>query len=161
MDLKDAVHEVLSPYVSGAGFFLEDVSITSAGKKRNITCVIDGETDLSMDEIATISKGIGEILDTAPFLGETPFTLEVTSPGIDRPLTLQRHWNKNIDRLAKAVMVNGEVINGRIDTVHDESVCLIISGKVAKKIEVPFAEIKRATIEIEFNRKSTAEGELS
>jgi ribosome maturation factor RimP len=153
MDLKQAVEEAISPLVTSAGYFLEEVSITSAGKKRNITCVVDGLTDLSMDQVTTVSKGIGEILDAAPFLGETPFTLEVTSPGIERPLSFPRHWQKNLGRLARAVMVNGEVIQGRIDTVHDESVCLVVGQKDLKKIELPFVEIKRATIEIEFNRK--------
>ncbi|MBI3430339.1 MAG: hypothetical protein HY050_09875, partial [Actinobacteria bacterium] len=70
-----------------------------------------------------------------------------------RPLTLPRHWVKNINRLVRSVMVNGEVVTGRVDAVHDESVCVVVSGKVVKKIELPFVEIKRAQVEIEFNRK--------
>ena len=153
MDLKQAIVEAVTPFINDSGYFLDDVTITSAGKKRNITCVVDGLTDLSMDQVTEASKGIGAILDEAKFLGETPFTLEVTSPGIDRPLILVRHWQKNIRRLVRSVMVNGEVITGRIDTIHDESVCLLVGEKNVKKIEVPFVEIKRATIEIEFNRK--------
>jgi ribosome maturation factor RimP len=157
MDIKEAIIVGLTPIVSEAGFFLEDVQVSSAGKRSVITCIVDGATDLTMDEVTSVSKDISAFLDQAPFLGDSPFNLEVTSPGVDRPLVLQRHWEKNLTRLARAVMVNGEVITGRIDAVHDESVCLVIEGKVSKKVELPYVEIKRATVEIEFNRK----GDLS
>jgi len=153
MDIKELIIVGLTPIVADAGFFLEDVQVSSAGKRSVITCIVDGVTDLTMDEVTSVSKEISAFLDSAPFLGDSPFNLEVTSPGVDRPLILQRHWEKNVSRLARAVMVNGEVITGRIDAVHDESVCLIIEGKTPKKIELPYVEIKRATVEIEFNRK--------
>lgn len=157
MDIKEAIIVSLTPIVTKAGFFLEDVQVSSAGKRRVITCTVDGATDLTMDEVTSVSKDISAFLDTAAFLGDSPFNLEVTSPGVDRPLTSPRHWEKNLDRLVKAVMVNGEVISGRIEAVHDESVCLLVGAKDPKKIELPYVEIKRATVEIEFNRK----GDLS
>lgn len=157
MDVKEAIIVALTPIVTEAGFFLEDVQVTSAGKRRVITCIVDGVTDLTMDEVTSVSKDISALLDTAAFLGDSPFNLEVTSPGVDRPLVLPRHWEKNLDRLVKAVMVNGEIMSGRIEAVHDESVCLMVGVKDPKKIELPFVEIKRATVEIEFNRK----GDLS
>ena len=153
MDIKEAIIVSLTPIVSSAGFFLEDVQVTSMGKKRTIICVVDGNTDLTMDEVTAVSKDISAYLDTASFLGDNSFNLEVTSPGIDRPLSLPRHWEKNLTRLVKAVMVNGEVITGRLEAVHDESVCLMVGLKDLKKIELPFVEIKRATVEVEFNRK--------
>ena len=135
-------------------FGFADVQVSSAGKKRTITCIVDGNTDLSMDEVTGVSKEISAYLDTASYLGDNPFNLEVTSPGIDRPLALPRHWEKNLGRIAKTVMVNGEVVTGRISAIHDESVCLLVGTKDLKKIELPYVEIKRATIEIEFNRKA-------
>lgn len=154
MDIAGKITESLTAAVTEAGFFLEDVTVTSLGKRRVVTCVIDGEENLNLDEVTLVSKQISEILDEAAFMGETPFTLEVTSPGIDRPLTHVRHWRKNLTRLVKATMVNGEVIAGRIDAVHDESVCVLVQVKrEVHKVEVPYAEIKRAIVEIEFNRK--------
>ncbi|MBC7464060.1 MAG: ribosome maturation factor RimP [Actinobacteria bacterium] len=153
MDIKEAIIVGLTPIVSQAGFFLEDVQVSAAGKRRVITCIVDGTTDLTMDEVTSISKEISAFLDTASFLGDSPFNLEVTSPGVDRPLSGPRHWEKNLNRLARAVMVNGEVITGRIEAVHDESVCLLVGTKDPMKIELPYVEIKRATVEIEFNRK--------
>ena len=157
MDLKEAIIVGLTPIVTEAGFFLEDVQVSSSGKRKVITCIVDGAADLTMDEVTSVSKDISAFLDTALFLGESPFNLEVTSPGVERPLTTPRHWEKNLTRLVKAVMVNGEIVSGRIDAVHDESVCLMVGAKVMKKIELPYVEITRATVEIEFNRK----GDLS
>ena len=157
MDISQAVTEAISVPVTEAGFFLEDVNVTSLGNRRVVTCIVDGEVNLNLDEVTLLSKQISAILDEAEFMGSTPFTLEVTSPGIDRPLTTPRHWRKNLTRLVRAVMVNGEVVAGRIEAVHDESASLAVEAKKEiHKIELPFVEIKRAVVEIEFNRKDEA-----
>ncbi len=157
MDISQAVTDAISAPITQAGFFLEDVSVNSHGNRRVVTCIVDGEVNLNLDEVTLLSKQISAILDEAEFMGSTPFTLEVTSPGIDRPLTTPRHWRKNLTRLVRAVMVNGEVVAGRIEAVHDESACLVVEAKKEiHKIELPFVEIKRAVVEIEFNRKEDA-----
>lgn len=153
MDLVQEITTAITSAVESHGLILEEVSVVSPGNRRLITCVVDGLESINLDDVTVASKEISAILDAADFLGETPFTLEVTSPGVDRPLTQPRHWQKNLTRLVRSVMVNGEVVTGRVDAVHDESVCVIVPGKVAKKIELPFVEIKRAQVEIEFNRK--------
>lgn len=154
MDLAEKINQALTAAITEAGFYLEDVTVTSLGNRRVVTCIVDGEASLNLDEVTLVSKHISEILDDSAFMGETPFTLEVTSPGVDRPLTQLRHWRKNLTRLVKATMVNGEVVSGRIDAVHDESVCVLVPvKKEMHKVELPFAEIKRAIVEIEFNRK--------
>jgi ribosome maturation factor RimP len=76
-------------------------------------------------------------------LGETPFTLEVTSPGLDRPLTKVRHWQKNINRLVKVVLLDGSEIKGRIKDVNE------VSARVDEK-NINYSDIKRATLEVEF-----------
>lgn len=153
MSLVQSITDAITPVVDAAGLFLEDVHIASPGNRRVVTVVVDGTVNLNLDEVTVITKEISAVLDEAEFMGATPFTLEVTSPGVDRPLTLPRHWQKNITRLVKSVMVNGEVVTGRVEVVHDESVCVIVEGKTPHKIELPFVEIKRAQVEIEFNRK--------
>jgi ribosome maturation factor RimP len=154
MSLSEKITELVQPAVEKAGFFLEDVHVVSPGKHRIITCIVDGQTPLNLDQVTSVSRDISELLDAASFLDETPFTLEVTSPGVDRPLTLARHWQKNLNRLVKVVKVDGSVINGRITTIEDSHVLLIedIKGK-SKEHTVQFTDIKRATVEIEFNRK--------
>lgn len=154
MDISQAITEAIAAPIAEVGYFLEDVNVTSLGNRRVVTCVVDGEAGLNLDEVTQLSKQISAILDDADFMGQTPFTLEVTSPGIERPLTAPRHWRKNLTRLVRTVMVNGEIITGRVEAVHDESACLIVeTKKEIHKIEVPYVEIKRAVVEIEFNRK--------
>jgi len=153
MSLIQSITDAISPAINEAGFFLEDVHIAFPGNRRVVTVVVDGIVNLNLDEVTTVTKEISAILDQAEFMGQTPFTLEVSSPGVDRPLVLPRHWNKNMDRLVRSVMVNGEVVTGRVNAVHEESVCVIVEGKNPHKIELPFVEIKRAQVEIEFNRK--------
>lgn len=153
MSLIQSITDAITPVVDAAGYFLEDLHIASPGNRRVVTVVVDGSGALNLDEIANVSKEIAAILDISEFMGETPFTLDVSSPGVDRPLTLPRHWHKNLTRLVRSVMVNGEVVVGRVEVVHDESVCVVVENKVSKKIELPFVEIKRAQVEIEFNRK--------
>jgi len=153
MSLVQSITDAIAPVVDAAGLFLEDVHIASPGNRRVVTVVVDGTTNLNLDEVTAITKDISAVLDESDFMGATPFTLEVSSPGVDRPLLLPRHWQKNISRLVRSVMVNGEVVTGRVDVVHDESVCVIVEGKTPHKVELPFVEIKRAQVEIEFNRK--------
>ena len=154
MSLSEKISKLVQPVVESAGFFLEDVHVLSPGNHRIITCIVDGQTPLNLDQVTCVSRDISELLDSADFMGETAFTLEVTSPGVDRPLTLPRHWHKNLKRLVKVVNQDGSVVNGRISAVEDSHVILIedIKGK-SKEHTVEFADVKRATVEIEFNRK--------
>lgn len=154
MALKDQISEHITPALLKAGYFLEDVNLVSPGQHRIVTVIVDGESALNLDQVTVASKLVSELLDEATFMGETPFTLEVTSPGIDRPLTLPRHFAKNLDRLLKITQVDGTVITGRIVSNSETSVTLAVSEKKeSREITVQLADIKRAQVEIEFNRK--------
>ena len=154
MALKDQVSEFITPALHKAGYFLEDINIVSPGQHRILTVIVDGATALNLDQVTVASKLVSELLDDAPFMGETPFTLEVTSPGIDRPLTLPRHFAKNADRLLKVTKTDGEVVMGRILSNSENDVTLTVTEKKeVKEVTIAFADIKRAQVEIEFNRK--------
>ena len=154
MALKDQVSELISPALQQAGYFLEDVNIVSPGQHRIVTVIVDGERGLNLDQVTVASKLVSELLDAATFMGETPFTLEVTSPGIDRPLTLPRHFAKNVDRLLKVTKTDGVTVTGRILSNTESDVTLSVTEKKdVKEVVVALADIKRATVEIEFNRK--------
>ena len=154
MALKDQISQHIAPALQQAGYFLEDINIVSPGKHRIVTVIVDGEESLNLDQVTLASKLVSELLDEASFMGETPFTLEVTSPGIDRPLTLPRHFSKNIDRLLKVTKTDGEVITGRILANTDTDVTLsVVEKKETKEITISLGDIKRAQVEIEFNRK--------
>jgi len=154
MALKDQISELVTPAVSDLGFYLEDVHVATPGSHRIVTCIVDGDASLNLDQVTSVSRVISELLDEAPFMGETPFTLEVTSPGVDRPLTQPRHFAKNVDRLLKVIKLDGSEVTGRILSNTDEDVTLTVTVKKETIEEViTLADIKRAVVEIEFNRK--------
>ena len=154
MALKDQISELVTPALTQAGYFLEDINIVTPGQHRIVTVIVDGESALNLDQVTVASKLVSELLDEASFMGETPFTLEVTSPGIDRPLTLPRHFAKNVTRLLKIVKSDGEVVTGRIASNSDSEVTLTVTEKKAtSEVIIAIVDIKRATVEIEFNRK--------
>ena len=151
MSLIENLTQLLTPAIHDAGFVLEEVSITPAGKRRMVAVVIDREdSNPSLDEVTQVSKSVSEILDNYSQLGTQPFTLEVTTPGVDRPLTQLRHWRKNIGRLVKITPREGERFVARITSVSDDGVMLDLKNK---DVMLDFSNIKRAIIEIEFNRK--------
>ena len=154
MALKDQISELVTPAVSDQGFYLEDVHVATPGSHRIVTCIVDGDASLNLDQVTSVSRVISELLDEAAFMGETPFTLEVTSPGVDRPLTQPRHFAKNVDRLLKIIKLDGSEVSGRILSNTDQDVTLTVAVK-KETIEhtVSLSEIKRAVVEIEFNRK--------
>lgn len=159
MSLTHSISELITPAISEAGFILEEVIVHSPGSHRIVTCVVDGETPLNLDQVTIASRLISEILDEAPFMDQTPFTLEVTSPGVDRPLTEPRHWKKNLTRIIKTVLQDGTEVQGRLTSFDETHATLVenIKGRM-KTHTVAFADIKRANVEVEFNRKDPVTG---
>ncbi len=154
MALSDLISELITPAVQSAGFFLEEVTIANPGNHKIVTCVIDAEKPLNLDEVTLVSREISALLDEAAFMEEIPFTLEVTSPGVDRPLTLPRHWKKNLTRLVRIILLDATQVTGRLTNFDENDVTLIENIKGREKVHsVAFAQIKRAQVEIEFNRK--------
>jgi len=145
MGKKEEISAVITPALTSLGFYLEDLNITSAGKRSLLTVIIDADRHLSLDEVTVATKAISEIVENIPALGSTPFTLEVTSPGIDRPLTKPRHWRKNINRLVKIVLLDGSQITGRIKQAGE-------SAATIDESIINYLDIKRANLEIEFKQ---------
>jgi len=145
MGKKEEISAAITPALSDLGFYLEDITITSAGRRSMLTVIVDGDTHLSLDQVTVATKAISEIIENIQSLGQAPFTLEVTSPGLDRPLTKPRHWRKNIDRLVKIVLLDGKEIKGRVKDATE------ISATIDEQV-IKFSDIKRATLEIEFKQ---------
>ena len=143
MSLNEDISAAIRPIIEATGNYLEELTITSAGKVKILTVIVDSDSHLNLDQITAVTKEISEVIETLEELGDTSFTLEVTSPGIDRPLTKPRHWRKNFDRLVKITMTSGQDIQGRIGEAT-ETVVLVNDQKVS------FEDIKRAVLEIEF-----------
>lgn len=143
MPLNEEISAVIRPIIEATGNYLEELSITSAGKVKILTVIIDSDTHLNLDQVTAVTKEISEVIEALPELGDGAFTLEVTSPGLDRPLTKPRHWRKNLDRLVQIIMTSGQEIQGRIGEATETTV-LVDSQKVS------YEDIKRAVLEIEF-----------
>lgn len=142
-ELISAITVAITPAISAAGAYLEEITINPAGKSRILTVIVDGDSHLNLDQVTAISRDIAEITENLEILGDQPFTLEVTSPGIDRPLTMPRHWRKNQGRLVSVVLNDGTEVKGRIGEATD------ISALVSEKA-INFDSIKKAVLEIEF-----------
>jgi len=145
MGKKEEISAAITPALSDLGFYLEDITITSAGRRSMLTVIVDGDTHLSLDQVTVATKAISEIVENIQSLGQAPFTLEVTSPGLDRPLTKPRHWRKNIDRLVKVILLDGSEVKGRVKDTSETTTT--IDEQV-----INFTDIKRATLEIEFKQ---------
>ncbi len=151
MSLVNNLTELLGPVISRAGFVLEEITVTPVGKRRLVAVVIDREeSNPSLDEVTVVSKEVSAILDNYSQMGEMPFTLEVTTPGIDKPLVLPRHWKKNIGRLVKITPTQGEKYIARIQSFADNKVTL--ESKNESSV-ISLSDIAKAQIEVEFNRK--------
>ena len=145
MGKKEEISAVITPALSNLGLYLEDITITSAGRRSMLTVIVDGDAHLSLDQVTVATKAISELVENIQSLGQTPFTLEVTSPGLDRPLTKPRHWRKNLDRLVKIVLLDGKEISGRIKGASE------ISASVDEHV-INFVDVKRAKLEVEFKQ---------
>ena len=157
MSLQDSLVELLRPAVENAGFFLEQVLVSNPGNHRIVTCIVDGPKPLNLDEVTVVSRLISELLDESTVIDDA-FTLEVTSPGVDRPLTERRHWEKNVTRIISMVMNDGATLTGRLTELRADDATFVENIKGREKTHViAFADMKRAVVEVEFNRK----GELS
>jgi len=148
---RDRLAEVLTEPLVAAGLDVEAIEVTPAGKRRLLRVAVDKDGGVTMDDIADATKEVSRLLDDSDVMGEQPYTLEVTSPGTDRPLTLPRHWRRNRGRLVK-VRSSGDTFTGRIVASDEQGATLDVSGQERR---VAFAEVGRARVQIEFNRKES------
>ena len=152
MSTREQILQILEPIASNMGLDLEDVEIKSAGKNSIVQVSIDKDGGINLDEVAQISNQISEVLDAKDVLGDKPYTLEVGSPGIDRALTLPRHWRRNKGRLVKINFGSNSEI-GRIIESDEEKVSLEVKGKTRS---INFDKIDKAFIQVEFNPKKSS-----
>ena len=146
----DAVRAIAVPIVSAANLDLEDLTIDKVGRRNKVTVIVDGNGGVDLDVIAEVSHAISVALDEQPDSDDSPFVLEVTSPGVDRPLTQPRHWRRANDRLVSIEMTDGTSVTGRIISSDDDSAEVEISGQTR---DVPFSGVANAVVQVEFDRK--------
>ncbi|MCU1594301.1 MAG: hypothetical protein JWO12_1693 [Frankiales bacterium] len=146
--------QLLTSAVEASGHFLEDVSVSPAGKRRVVRVLVDSPESggITLDEVANVSRVLSDLLDAAeqdePELLGGAYVLEVSSPGIDRPLTLPRHWSKNASRLVTVTLAD-ETLTGRVLSSDDLEVTLDVDGVERTLL---YAQISHALVQVEFSR---------
>jgi ribosome maturation factor RimP len=150
---KARVRAVIEPVVETAGYDLEEVGLSRAGRRHVVRVLVDADGGINLDGVAVVSREISAALDAAEANGDEvlpgEYQLEVGSPGVDRPLTLPRHWRRNITRL---VAVNG--LTGRVVEAGDEGIVLDVDGTPRA---LSFGELGPGKVQIEFKRLDEAD----
>lgn len=150
--------QLLSPAVEATGHDLEEVTATPAGKRRVVRVVVDRDGGTNLDDVAAVSRAVSDVLDAAeetePDLLGGAYVLEVSSPGTDRPLTLARHWRRNVGRLVVAHLADGTSTSGRISAADDLDVTL--QGDQGPRVLL-LAQVVRGAVQVEFTRPDSPE----
>jgi ribosome maturation factor RimP len=159
----------IEPVVRATGYDLEELTVTPAGRRSVVRVVVDRDEGVTLDDIADVSRAVSDVLDAEDDgMGRTPYVLEVTSPGVDRPLTEHRHWRRNTGRLVDVTVgpANAsEKVTGRITAVDDAGVTLAVEARTkpgAKKRPptlrvVSWAELGAGRVQVEFGRPEAAD----
>ncbi|XVX19087.1 ribosome maturation factor RimP [Actinomycetota bacterium] len=166
MSIEDRLVDALEAPLAAASLILDDAAVTPAGKRRLVRVAVDRVVDesapttaptppLTLDEIADATRVVSGVLDETDLMGEQPYVLEVTSPGVDRPLRLPRHFRRNVGRLVKLTLADGDKVTGRLASADETGVALDVpaEGKVpASRRDAAYPEIAKAIVQVEFNR---------
>jgi len=155
------VTELLEGEFARAGYEVEDVAIDA--RTRRIVVTADGDIPLDLDKVADLSRVASELLDTLD-IGDEAYFLEVTSPGVERPLTAEKHFRRARGRLVKIALGDGDTVAGRLGALDDGVVDLVVRGSRDRGSltvrRLSLADIRQAVVEVEFSPPSTRELEL-
>lgn len=157
VQLRERLLGLLGPAVERAGYDLEDVAVSSAGKRSLVRVTVDADGGIDLDAVAEVSRAVSDVLDDNDDALPGAYVLEVSSPGVDRPLTEQRHWRRAVGRLV-SVPVGGEPVTGRVRAVGDAGVVLEVGGG---EQEVPWSALGAGRIQVEFHRAGEDEPDES
>jgi ribosome maturation factor RimP len=150
-DIIDRLAGLLAGPVEALGLDLEAVDLSKAGKRSVLRVAVDKDGGVDMDDIAAATSEVSRVLDDSDVMGNGSYTLEVSSRGVDRPLTLPRHWRRNVGRLVKVDLVDGSDVTGRIVRADDDGAELDVDGSTRR---VALEDVAKARIQIEFKRPS-------
>ena len=157
--VADRVEQALSSVVAERGFDLEAVEVQPAGRRRLVRVLVDQDGGVTLDDIASLTSLLSQHLDETNAMGEQPYVLEVSSPGVGRPLTLPRHWRRNADRKVTLTTTSGDELVGRIGASDHSGVTLreltsagspVGSGAGPTERTIGYSEIAEAHVEVEF-----------
>jgi ribosome maturation factor RimP len=148
--MDDRLAALVAETVSALGLDVEAVELTPAGNKRVLRIALDRDGGIGIDHITDATRALSEALDASDVMGAQPYTLEVTSRGVDRPLTEPRHWRRNAGRLVRLRLADDSSIDGRIGDSDDTGV--EIEGRTSSQ-RLDYTQITHALVQTELNRK--------
>jgi ribosome maturation factor RimP len=151
------VSELLTDVLAAHGLELEAVEIAPSGKRTRVRIVVDGDgpdgRGPGLDDIGDATRAVSAALDESPVTGDAPYTLEVTSRGVSRPLTLPRHWRRNRGRLVEVQRTAQPAVTGRIGDSTETTVTLDVAGS---ELVMALSDVTQAVVQVEFARKNRA-----
>ena len=145
---------LIEPVVAAAGMDLESVRMTVAGRRRLLRVVVDSDHGVSLDDAAVVSREVSAMLDAADVLGDVPYTLEVSSPGVDRPLTEPRHWRRAAGRLVKVKAGADGTVQGRVLGADADGVTMDVGGASRT---FAYGDLGPGAVQVEFGRLPDAD----
>ena len=149
------IADVIRPVIASAGMDLESVRVSAAGRRRLLRVVVDSDRGVSLDDAAAISRQLSAALDAEPVMGDFPYTLEVSSPGVDRPLTDPRHWRRSVGRLVQVTAAEAGTVTGRVVAADLDGVTLDIGGD---RHRFGYAALGAGAVQVEFGHPQTELG---
>lgn len=152
---RDRLVELVEPVAAEAGLDVEDVTVAPAGKRRLLRVVVDRDGGVSLDETSELSRALSDVLDANDAMGAGPYTLEVTSPGVDRPLTEPRHWRRAAGRLVRVPLREGGELSGRVVSADGTGVSFDADGR---RRTYGYEELGRGKVQVEFRRGDSESG---
>ncbi|MFF0750356.1 ribosome maturation factor RimP [Streptomyces sp. NPDC004267] len=159
---SERLRGLLEPLVHAKDLDLEEIEVSRAGRRGLLRVIVDSDEGVELDACAELSRAISEKLDETDVMGEGEYVLEVSSPGADRPLTQARHYERAVGRLVKLQLNEGGELITRIIAVDEGGLDTEVPGVKGRKAtarRIEFADIAKARVEIEFNRKDKKEEE--
>ncbi|WIX93128.1 ribosome maturation factor RimP [Amycolatopsis sp. DG1A-15b] len=148
-ELASRLQPIVAEAVTAAGFDLDSFEVQQAGRRQLVKVVVDSDDGVGLDEIAEISRTVSATLDENEHVLASAYTLEVTSPGLDRPLTQPRHWRRARFRLVKVSPTEGAPFVGRVGHAGEDAARVLAGGKLR---DVRYADVAKAVVEIEFKQ---------
>ncbi len=152
---ESKIADVIGPVITAAGMDLESVRVSAAGRRRLLRVVVDSDQGVSLDDAAAISRQLSAALDSAPVMGDFPYTLEVSSPGVDRPLTDPRHWRRSVGRLVQVTAGESGTVTGRVVAADPDEVTLDVGGD---RRRFGYATLGAGAVQVEFGHPQTELG---
>jgi ribosome maturation factor RimP len=155
------VIELLGGEFARAGYEIEDVVIDTRARPPRISVIADGDTALDLDTIAALSRSASALLDGLDGIRDR-YVLEVSSPGVDRPLTSAKHFRRARGRKIELALSDGSQLTGRVGETRADTIALVVrQGREWAVRQIPLVEIVKAVVQVEFSQPAQAEMELA